>query len=125
MVWVGLCFSFNVQEPPAQLAFVLVLKPLGTRGFGLKYDPTDKNNNLFLWPCSLAVPVLAGWVYAFCGSCPGTPEGSTGSGSGFKVSQQFTIPRIFNRQMALYRLNNYNFSNISEVTEMTPFFSFR
>ena len=22
----------------------------------------------FLWPCSLAVPVLAGWVYAFCGS---------------------------------------------------------
>ena len=21
-----------------------------------------------LWPCSLAVPVLAGWVYAFCGS---------------------------------------------------------
>ena len=24
--------------------------------------------NSFLWPCSLAVPVLAGWVYAFCGS---------------------------------------------------------
>ena len=23
---------------------------------------------VFLWPCSLAVPVLAGWVYAFCGS---------------------------------------------------------
>ena len=23
---------------------------------------------LFLWPCSLAVPVLAGWIYAFCGS---------------------------------------------------------
>ena len=22
----------------------------------------------FLWPCSLAVPVLAGLVYAFCGS---------------------------------------------------------
>ena len=22
----------------------------------------------FLWPCSLAVPVLAGWVCAFCGS---------------------------------------------------------
>ena len=21
-----------------------------------------------LWPCSLAVPVLAGWVYGFCGS---------------------------------------------------------
>ena len=25
-------------------------------------------NNVFLWPCSLAVPVLAGWVYAFCDS---------------------------------------------------------
>ena len=22
----------------------------------------------FLWPCSMAVPVLAGWVYASCGS---------------------------------------------------------
>ena len=22
---------------------------------------------MFLWPCSLAVPVLAGLVYAFCG----------------------------------------------------------
>ena len=34
-----------------------------------------------LWPCSLAVPVLAGWVYVFVVLCPGTPEGSTGSGS--------------------------------------------
>ena len=25
---------------------------------------------MFLWPCSLAVPVLAGWVYAFCVSMP-------------------------------------------------------
>ena len=36
-----------------------------------------------LWPCSLAVPVLARWVYVFfvvlC---------STGSGSGFKESQK-------------------------------------
>ena len=23
----------------------------------------------FLWPCSLAVPVLAGWVYAFLWFC--------------------------------------------------------
>ena len=23
---------------------------------------------LFLWQCSLAVPVLAGWIFAFCGS---------------------------------------------------------
>ena len=88
--------------------------------------------NMFLWPCSLAVPVLAGWVYAFSHPtdwekpgiepatpglqdiglsptprrlissiyvflrpfmifmvlCPGTPEGSTGSGSGFKASQK-------------------------------------
>ena len=30
-----------------------------------------------------------GWVvYAFCGSLSGTPEGSTGSGSGFKASQK-------------------------------------
>ena len=43
---------------------------------------------LFLWPCSLAVPVLAGWVYAFVVLCPGTPEGSTGSGPGFKASQK-------------------------------------
>ena len=43
---------------------------------------------MFLWPCSLAVPVLAGWVYAFVVLCPGTPEGSTGSDSGFKASQK-------------------------------------
>ena len=42
----------------------------------------------YLWPCSLAVPVLAGWVYDFVVLCPGTPEGSTGSGSGFKASQK-------------------------------------
>ena len=38
-----------------------------------------------LCPCSLAVPVLAGWVYAFVVLCLGTPEGSTGIGSGFKA----------------------------------------
>ena len=27
-----------------------------------------RTRNYCLWPCSLAVPVLAGWVYAFCGS---------------------------------------------------------
>ena len=41
-----------------------------------------------LWPCSLAVPVLAGWVYGFMVLCPGTPKGSTGSCSGFKASQK-------------------------------------
>ena len=45
-------------------------------------------SELFLWPCSLAVPVLAGWVYAFCGSMSRNSEGSTGSGSGFKASQK-------------------------------------
>ena len=41
--------------------------------------------SFFLWPCSLAVPVLAGcWFFMlFVVLCPGTPEGSTGSGSGF------------------------------------------
>ena len=44
--------------------------------------------SFFVWPCSLAVPVLAGWVYGFVVLCPGTPEGSTGSCSGFKASQK-------------------------------------
>ena len=35
-------------------------------GQRLKSHPTDRI--YFLWPCSLAVPVLAGWVFAFCGS---------------------------------------------------------
>ena len=88
---VGLCFLwFYVQElPKAQPAVVLVLKRLRRRGNGLKSHPTDWEKpgiepatpglqdiglsptprfSFFLWPCSLAVPVLAGWVYAFCGS---------------------------------------------------------
>ena len=47
LIWVGLCFSFNIPGAPdcqAQLAFFLGLKPLGTCGPGLKYDPTDKEN---------------------------------------------------------------------------------
>ena len=43
---------------------------------------------MFLWPCSLAVLVLAGGFMLFVVLCPGTPEGSTGSGSGFKASQK-------------------------------------
>ena len=68
----------------------------------------------FLKEYFCGVPELAWWVYAFCGTpegyfcgrvpwlyqywpggfmffvvlCPGTPEGSTGSGSGFKASQE-------------------------------------
>ena len=44
-----------------------------------------RRRNACLWPCSLAVPVLAGWVYGFV---VGAPEGSTDSGSGFKASQK-------------------------------------
>ena len=77
----GLWFLlFYVQEhPKAQPAVVLVLKRLRRRSNGLKSHPTDWEKpgiepatpgllQFFLWPCSLAVPVLAGWVYAFCGS---------------------------------------------------------
>ena len=41
-----------------------------------------------MWPCSLAVPVLAGGFLLFVVFCPGTPGGSTGSGSGFKASSE-------------------------------------
>ena len=33
-------------------------------------------------------PVTPGWFMLFVVLCPGTPEGSTGSGSGFKASQK-------------------------------------
>ena len=76
----------------AKLAFVLGLKPLGTRGLGLKYmyDPTDKNNSLYLF-CS-RVPWLyqywPGGFMLFVVLYPGTHEGSTGIVSGFKASQK-------------------------------------
>ena len=60
--------------------------PLHHGGFSM-----PKNAQLCcLWPCSLAVPVLAGWFFYafFVVLCPGTPKGSTGSGSGFKASQE-------------------------------------
>ena len=40
--------------------YLVVLKMLGLND--------SDSNIMFLWPCSLAVPVLAGLVYAFCGS---------------------------------------------------------
>ena len=55
--WVGLCFC------------------------GFMY----RRRNACLWPCSLAVQVLAGWVYGFV---VGAPQGSTDSGSVFKASQK-------------------------------------
>ena len=32
-----------------------------------------RRSNSCLWPCSLAVPVLAGWVYDFVVLCPAQP----------------------------------------------------
>ena len=55
---------------------------------GFSVFSIEESMKMFLWPCSLAVPVLAGWVCAFVILCPGTLEGSTGSGSGFKASQK-------------------------------------
>ena len=46
------------------------------------------SDNICLWSCSLAVPVLAGWVYGFVVLCPGALKGSTSSDSGFKASQK-------------------------------------
>ena len=43
---------------------------------------------LFLWPCSLAVPVLAGLVYAFSGSMSRNSRRLNRLGSGFTASQK-------------------------------------
>ena len=49
--------------------------------------------SLILWPCSFAITSTGRVGLWFCGFlCPGTPDGSTGSGSGFKASQK-TRPR--------------------------------
>ena len=81
---------FNVQEhPKAQLAVVLILKRLRRRGRGLKSHPTDLDTCIVCghvpwlyqyWPGGFMVL----WVFL----CTGAPEGSTGSGSGFKVSEK-------------------------------------
>ena len=69
---VGLCLLwFFVQELlEAQPTMVLVLKRLRRWGKWLEVSSykLGELGIMFLWPCSLAVPVLAGWVYAFCGS---------------------------------------------------------
>ena len=49
--------------------------------------------NIFLWLCSLAITSTGLVGLWFCGLCPGTPEDSTGSGSGFKASQK-TGPQL-------------------------------
>ena len=55
---------------------------------GKRTRAKERSGNI-LWPFSL----LAGWVYGLWFLCPGTSEGSTGSGSGFKLSQK-TGPRL-------------------------------
>ena len=83
---VGFCFLwFFVQElPKAQAAVVLVLKCLRRRGNGLK-------SQLGIVVCG-RVPWLyqywPGGFMLFVVLCPGTPEGSTGSGSDLKASQK-------------------------------------
>ena len=107
---------FYVQElPKAQPAVVLVLKRLRIRGIGLKSHPTDwekpgiepatpglQDIGLSPTPRRLLLvdnTIVCGrvpWLYQywpggfmfFVVLCPGTPEGSTGSGSGFKASQK-------------------------------------
>ena len=84
---VGLCFSrFFVQELlEAQPAVVLVLKRLRRRGKWLEVS-SDRLGELGIVP----------WLYQYWPSgfmilvvlCPGTGEGSTGSGSGFKAFQK-------------------------------------
>ena len=101
---VDLCFLwFYVQElPKAQLVVVLVLNRLRRRGNGFKSHPTDWEKpgiepatpglqDIGLYFCG-RVPWLyqywPGGFMLFVVLCPGTPEGSTGSGSGFKASQK-------------------------------------
>ena len=91
---VGLCFLwFFVQELlEAQPAVVLVLKRLRRRGKWLEVS-SDRLGELGIlyYFCGL-VPWLyqywPGGFMLFVVLCPGTPEGSTGSGSGFKASQK-------------------------------------
>ena len=89
---VGLCFLwFFVQELlEAQPSVVLGLKRLKRRGKWLEVS-SDRLGELGIVVCG-RVPWLyqywQGWFMLFVVLCPGTPEGSTGSGSGFKASQK-------------------------------------
>ena len=80
----GLCFLwFYVKElPKAQPAVVLVLKRLRRRANGLIQDFCFCG--CVPWPYQYRLGGFMLFVVLF----PGTPEGSTGSGSGFKASQK-------------------------------------
>ena len=108
---------FYVQElPKAQPAVVLVLKRLRRRGNSLKSHPTDwekpgiepatpglqdtglsptlrrllkvTTNYIFCGRVPWLYQYWPGGFMLFVVLCLGTPEGSTGSGSGFKASQK-------------------------------------
>ena len=89
--WVYAFLWFFVQELlEAQPAVVLVLKRLRRRGKWLEVS-SDRLGELGICFCG-RVPWLyqywPGWFMLFVVLCPGTPKGSTGSGSGFKASQK-------------------------------------
>ena len=89
---VGLCFLwFFVQELlEAQPAVVLVLKRLRRRGKWLEVS-SDRLGELGIIVCGRVPWLYQNWPGGFMVSvvlCPGTPKGSTGSGSGFKASQK-------------------------------------
>ena len=45
------------------------IEKLGIEPALIHYTTANVQRDItFLWPCSLAVAALAGWVYAFCGS---------------------------------------------------------
>ena len=70
---VVLCGFFYVfmEKPGIRLeGFMTCVCVLGREPQRLNRKWFWRTRNYFLWPCSLAVPVLAWWVYAFCGSLP-------------------------------------------------------
>ena len=109
-----MCF-YAQEHRKAQPAMVLILKRLRRRGHGLESHPAVWE--IVLWPCSLAIRVGL-W---FCGFvCPGTPEGSTGSGSGFKSSEKtrqrlkVSSDRLGDLQPLVYKRKNVAFLGINQ-----------
>ena len=81
--WAGmvydLCVYYMTGTPEGSTESGFMEKPRfepatpGLQGIALIHYTTGASPRalykfMFLWPCSLAVPVLAGWVFAFCGS---------------------------------------------------------
>ena len=82
MVFVVLCPG----APEDSLAVALILKRLGRRGHGLKSHPSDWEKQAEMCFCGRVLWLYQYWpggFMLFVVLCPGTPEGATGSGSGF------------------------------------------